>query len=132
MSPRLTAGIAGTVAVLALALLPAVSLAADPGAAGPPQIPVPPDRFPTVDLTSSKAPSADFAKLAPDKDGTVRVIVGLQTAFTPEGALDDERVKTQRAQIDGAREQMLRALAGTKHSVVNTFETVPSVALELD
>ena len=47
MSPRLTAGIAWTVAVLALALLPAVAPAAEPGAAGPPQIPVPPDRFPT-------------------------------------------------------------------------------------
>ena len=131
MSPRLTAGIAWTVAVLALALLPAVAPAAEPGAAGtsPPQIPVP-DRFPTVDLTSTRAPSSDFAKLAP-KDGTVRVLVGLQTAFTPEGALDDERVKLQRTQIDGAREQLLRSLAGTKHEVVNTFETVPSVALEL-
>jgi hypothetical protein len=60
------------------------------------------------------------------------VIVGLQTTFTPEGALDDERVRVQRAQIDGARERMLSALAGTKHRVVNTFETVPSVALDLD
>jgi subtilisin family serine protease len=128
MSPRL----AWTVAVLALALLPAAASAAEPGAAGPPQIPVPPDRFPTVDLTSSRAPSADFAKLAPDKDGTVRVIVGLQTPFTPEGALDDERLKTQRTQIDGARERLLRSLGGTKQRVVNTFETVPSVALELD
>ena len=132
MSPRLTAGFAWTVAVLALALLPAVSPAAEPGAAGPPQIPAVPDRFPTVDLTGTRAPSADFAKLAPSKDGTVRVIVGLQTAFTPEGALDDERVKTQRAEIDGARERLLRSLDGTKHSVVNTFETIPSVALELD
>jgi subtilisin family serine protease len=132
MSPRLTAGIAWTVAVLALALLPAVAPAAEPGAAGPPQIPVPPDRFPTLDLTGTSAPGADFAKLAPSKDGTVRVIVGLQTAFTPEGALDDERVKTQRAEIDQARERLVRALAATKHRVVNTFETIPSVALELD
>jgi subtilisin family serine protease len=130
MSPRLTAGIAWTVAVLAVVLLPAVSSAAEPGAAGPPQIPVP-DRFATVDLTSTKAPPSDFARLAP-KAGTVRVIVGLQTTFTPEGALDDERVKVQRAQIDAARERMLSALAGTEHRVVNTFETVPSVALELD
>ena len=132
MSPRLTAGFAWTVAVLALALLPAVSQAAEPGAAGPPQIPAIPDRFPTVDLTTTKAPSEDFAKLAPSKDETVRVIVGLQTPFTPEGALDDERAKTQRADIDGARERLLRSLTGTKHSVVNTFESIPSVALELD
>jgi subtilisin family serine protease len=99
--------------------------------AGPTQIPVP-DRFATVDRTDTRAPADDFAKLAPAKDGTVRVIVGLQTTFTPEGALDDERVKLQRGQIDGAREGLLRALAGTKHRVVNTFETIPSVALELD
>jgi hypothetical protein len=131
MSPRLTAGIAWTVAVLALGLLPAVSTAAEPGAAGPPQIPLAPERFPTTDLTKTRAESADFAKLAP-KEGTVRVLVGLQTAFTPEGALDDEGVKLQRAEIDGARQRLVRALAGTKHDVVNTFETIPSVALELD
>ncbi len=131
MSPRLMAGIAWTVSVLALALLPAVASAADPGAAGPPQIPVPPDRFPTVDLTAKRAPSDDFAKLAPDK-GTVRVIVGLQTEFTPEGSLDDERVKEQRTRIDSVRERLVRSLDGTKHEVVNTFETIPSVALELD
>ena len=130
MSPRLTAGIAWTVAVLAFALLPAVAPAAEPGAAGPPQIPVP-DRFPAVDRTDTKAPAEDFTKLAPQDDGTVRVIVGLQTNFTPEGALDDERVKLQRAGIDGARAGLLRALDGTKYRVVNTFETIPSVALEL-
>jgi subtilisin len=132
MSPRLTAGIAWTVSVLALALLPAVAPAAEPGAAGPPQITVPPDRFPTVDLTATRAPSEDFAKLAPSKDGTVRVIVGLQTEFTPEGALDDELVKVQRTRIDTVRERLVRALDGTKHEVVTTFETIPSVALELD
>ena len=131
MSPRLTAGMAGTVAVLALVLLPAVAPAAEPGAAAPPQILVAPERFATTDLTGARAPSADFAKLAP-RDGTVRVIVGLQTTFTPEGALDAAAVKTQRAQIDGAREKLVGALAGTKHRVVNTFESVPSVALELD
>jgi hypothetical protein len=131
MSPRLTAGIAWTVAVLALALLPAVAPAAEPGAAGPSQIAVPPDRFPTVDHTTTRAPSGDFARLAP-KDGTVRVIVGLQTAFTPEGTLDDARVKDQRSRIGAARERLVGTLAGTEHRVVNTFETIPSVALELD
>ena len=61
----------------------------------------------------------------------MRVIVGLQTRFTPEGALDEAAVKTQRAQIDSVRERLVGSLAGTEHRVVNTFETVPSVALEL-
>jgi hypothetical protein len=126
MSPRL----AWTVAVLALALLPSAAQAADGGAIAPPQIAVP-DRFSTVDRTATRAPAADFQRLAPKDDRTVRVIVGLQTTFTPEGALDAARVKDQRAQIDAARERLVGALAGTKHRVVNTFETIPSVALEL-
>ncbi len=128
MSPRLTAGIAWTVAVLALALLPAVAPAAEPGAAGPPQIAVP-DRFPTVDRTDTRAPAEAFERL--EHKDTVSVIVGLQTRFTPEGELDEARLKDQRAEIDGARERLVGALAGTKHRVVNTFETIPSVALEL-
>jgi len=126
MSPRL----AWTVAVLALALLPSAAQAADGGAIAPPRIAVP-DRFSTVDLTAARTSAAEFQRLAPKDDGTVRVIVGLQTTFTPEGALDAARVKDQRAQIDAARERLVRALAGTKHRVVNTFETIPSVALEL-
>ena len=62
MSPRLTAGIAWTVAVLALVLLPAVAPAAEPGAAGPPQITVP-DRFPTVDRTDTRASAVEFERL---------------------------------------------------------------------
>jgi subtilisin family serine protease len=130
MSPRHSAGIAWTVAVLAVALLPSAAPAADDGAVAPPQIAVP-DRFATVDLSTTRAPAAEFQRLVPKDDGTVRVIVGLQTRFTPEGALDAARVKDQRAQIDGARERLVRALAGTKHRVANAFETIPSVALEL-
>jgi subtilase family protein len=126
MSPRHLAG----VAVLALALLPASALAA-PGEVGPPAIPPPPERPQTVDLTGTRAPAADFEALR-KQAGPVRVIVGLQTRFTPEGALGDEAVKQQRAQIDSVRERLVGSLAGTKHRVVNTFETVPSVALELD
>src|SRR5687767_4807345 len=129
MSPRQKAGVAWTVAVLALALLPAAAFAA-PGEAGPPAIPVPPERPQPVDLTGTRAPAQDFEAL---KAGgkTVRVIVGLQARFTPEGALSETAVKDQRAQFDSLREQLVRSLAGTDHRVVNTFETVPSVALEL-
>ena len=130
MSPRQMAGVAWTVAVLALGLVPAAALA-EPGQTGPPAIPLPPERPETVDLTGTRAPASDFEALR-KKEGTVRVIVGLQTRFTPEGALGDEAVKLQRGAIDVAREQLVRSLDGTKHEVVNTFETVPSVALELD
>jgi subtilisin len=130
MSPRQKAGVAWTVAVLALALLPAAALAAAPGEAGPPTIPVPPERPQTVDLTGTRAPAQDFEAL---KAGgkSVRVIVGLQARFTPEGALSETAVKEQRAQFDVLRQQLVRSLAGSDHRVVNTFETIPSVALEL-
>src|SRR5688572_8911325 len=108
MSPRHLAG----VAVLALALLPATALA-DPGGGGSPALPLPAERPETVDLTGARAPASRFEALR-KKDGTVRVIVGLQARFTPEGALADDAVKEQRTQIDAVRERLVGSLAGTK------------------
>jgi subtilisin len=129
MSPRQTAGIAWSVTLLAVALLPAVAPAA-PGGGGQRTVTAPPDRAQTVDLTATRAPASQFQAFR-RKAKTVRVIVGLQTRFTPEGALGATAVKAQRAQIDRARERLVGSLAGTEHRVVNTFETIPSVALEL-
>ena len=129
MSPRHTAGVAWTIVVLALALLPASALA-DPGQGGSTTTLLAAERPQTVDLTATVAPPSAFEALR--KDDTVRVIVGLQARFTPEGALGDEAVKQQRAQIDALRDRLVTSLAGTKHRVAGAFETIPSVALELD
>ena len=54
-------------------------------------------------------------------EGAVRVIVGLRL---PAGATADV------AAIAGVRAAVLRAIAGTRHRVVRTYDTIPFVALE--
>jgi hypothetical protein len=71
--------------------------------------------YPTVDRRSQRAPDGDFARLAATarRDGSVRVIVGLQTRFTPEGVLSGHDATAQHAAIRDARRHVLSALHGT-------------------
>ncbi len=95
--------------------------------------PAPAERFSTDDRTASVASPADFAKMhaVADQEGRVRVIAGLRTSFTPEGALSADGRRVQRTSIDDATARVRRALAGTRHEVVHTYETVPYIALVL-
>ncbi len=95
--------------------------------------PEPEERFETVDNRDKTASEADFGrmKVAGAPAGKTRVIVGLKTAFTPEGALPEDRRAAQRSDIARATEDVRRALAGTEHRVIHTYETVPYIALEL-
>ncbi len=65
------------------------------------------------------------------KDGTVRVIVGVSAAFTPEGSLAQAEVPRQRKDIAGMQEALLAILpsvaARPGHS--KRFETIPFMAL---
>ncbi len=121
-------GIAGT-------LLAAPSLAtAQDGRSVSPLPTAAPDPVQRVDRTAQRAPGAQFDRLkakAERQQARVRVIVGLQTAFTPEGRLDSAAANAQRARIDGARKDVVDALGRSGHSVVHRYETVPYVALEL-
>ena len=84
-------------------------------------------------VAAAPAGAADFGpllKAAHDK-GTVRVIAGLEVPFTPEGRLSATRRGAQHAAIDRATGAVQRALRGTPHRVVHTYETVPYIALEL-
>jgi len=87
----------------------------------------------TIDRSRAVAPPSDFAGLeaTADREGRVRVIAGLRTDFTPEGDLSRASRQDQRAAIDDATARVRRALAGTPHDVVHTYETVPYIALEL-
>jgi hypothetical protein len=69
-------------------------------------------------------------KTARDK-GKVRVLARLEVPFTPEGRLPATRRGSQHAAIDRATGDVRRALRGTAHRVVHTYETVPYIALEL-
>src|SRR4051794_16624523 len=98
-----TVAVTSSMAVMALAAGGVSSAVAAPGgAAGDLAAPAAaPDTFQSVDHRADHAPASAFARVA-DKakaDGSVRVIVGLQTQFTPEGALNDSAKKNQHAEI---------------------------------
>ena len=95
--------------------------------------PAPTESYSTDDRTSSVASPADFAKMraVAEDEGRVRVIAGLRTSFTPEGALSGDDRRAQRTSIDDASARVRRALVGTRHEVVHTYETVPYIALVL-
>ncbi|MGI8758064.1 MAG: hypothetical protein ACR2K0_02030, partial [Acidimicrobiales bacterium] len=64
-------------------------------------------------------------------EGKVRAIVGLNVGFRPEGNLAPARANAQRRGIGTARQRVLERLKGTSHGVARSFQTVPSVVLEL-
>ena len=86
----------------------------------------------SFDHRALTAPEADFDRVAKTAtpDG-IRAIVGLQTAFIPEGYLGAGEVASQRAAIATARTQLLGGLARTTFTVLRTYESIPSVALLL-
>jgi subtilisin family serine protease len=116
-------------AILAGGTVPAAAQAPVQGEAQPVQE----ERFATFDRSAVVAPRSAFDRLrALARDGgTVRVIVGLRVSFTPEGALPEARLRAQRAGISRATMAVQRALSGTRHRVVHTYETVPYIALEV-
>ena len=121
--------VAGFCLVLVFAAIAAPAYAQQ-GAAPPPGGE---ERFGTVDRSRASAPASDYDRFRATarRRGTVRVIAGLKIAFTPEGALAAGRRGAQRRAIDDATAAVRRALQGTSHRVVHTYETVPYIALEL-
>lgn len=80
-----------------------------------------------------QASDADFEALAQHAEaaGQVRVIVGVQAGFTPEGEQDPATTAAQRAAIRREQDRVLAALAGTDHVVERRFDSVPQIALTL-
>ena len=63
----------------------------------------------------------------------VRIVVGLQTPFVPEGRLAGAGDRAQqRAEIGVARSSLLRRLPPSRLRTVKRFQTVPLLALEVD
>jgi subtilisin len=114
---------------------PAVA-ATGPGgvpATGPAAAPREAGRLPGHDHTRTVAPAAAFDRLGDEADraGTVPVIAGLRTAFTPEGQLAGAQAASQHARIAQARTRLLGSLAGTRFELVRSYRTLPFVALRL-
>jgi hypothetical protein len=62
----------------------------------------------------------------------VRVIVDLDVSFAPEGELSPRVAARQRSEIASARHAALAGLQGAAHRVRRGYETIPSLALEVD
>lgn len=68
-----------------------------------------------------------------EEEGRVRVIVRLDTPFTPEGALHGKRDReAQRRQIAEVGQEVLGRLELPKAPTTHTFETLPFVVMEVD
>jgi subtilisin len=66
-----------------------------------------------------------------EREGTVRVIVGLRTDFVPEGRLSRAEAADQRADIESAQAGLQRELRGTRFRTLREYDTIPYIALEL-
>lgn len=64
--------------------------------------------------------------------GSVNVIVGLRVAAQPEGTIQALAVRTQRAAIARAQDDLLDRLSPFNVTSVKRFETIPFVAMEVD
>lgn len=80
------------------------------------------------------APTPELERLAEQvaRQGSARVIVGLNVAFRPEGQLPETALADQRARIRTAQQQVVSALAGTGAREHARFETIAAVGLEVD
>jgi len=66
-------------------------------------------------------------------EGPVRVIVGLNTAFRPEGLLPNaQQVESQREGITQAQDSLIAHLTGFNTSAITRFTFIPFIAMELD
>jgi hypothetical protein len=69
------------------------------------------------------------------EEATVRVIVELDTSFTPEGELRSEtQVEEQQQEIEQVQEDLIESLPPTEGEAApaETFESIPYVVLEVD
>jgi len=74
----------------------------------------------------------DLRRKAVDSGG-VRVIVGLDTPFVPEGRMaDPAAAQTQRANIVRVQDSVLAALAGSTFTTIARYQFIPYMALEVD
>ncbi len=63
--------------------------------------------------------------------GVVRVIVGLNVPWQPEGKLSQQDRFAQRKAIAAAQDELLAELAGTKHRVTGRYRFTPGIGLEI-
>jgi subtilisin family serine protease len=79
-------------------------------------------------------PSAELDRLSgvAGTRGAVRVIVGVQGTYQPEGRLTPAEAAQQRAALREAQRRLEQQLAGTQSRTRRHFDQVPASALEVD
>jgi hypothetical protein len=122
-------------ALIGVALCCPWTAAADQGTIGDSAVPsAAADTFVNTDRRAKQAGAKDFAALrdsAARDGGAIRVIVGLRTNFTPEGALSTAAENSQRDTIARKSDEVVKALRGTEFDVVHRYESVAYIALKL-
>ncbi|HKX57160.1 MAG TPA: S8 family serine peptidase, partial [Xanthomonadales bacterium] len=66
------------------------------------------------------------------KDGKVRVIVGYESAFHPEGMMSESQAQAQRQRISDRADQVLDLIRGTPAQEYRRFDFIPFLALSVD
>lgn len=66
-----------------------------------------------------------------EREGTVRVIVGLRTDYIPEGRLSTAQRANQRNEIESAQSTFRTVLDRTGYQTLRQYDTVPAIALEV-
>ena len=90
---------------------------------------VTPTELPTLPVPASSPATWERLKTRADKQGTVRVIVGLNVRVRPEGMLTASKRQLQRQTVDARRLGMLRVLRGRRFGNVKDLSPVPFVAM---
>ncbi|MGH3089052.1 MAG: hypothetical protein ACRDSJ_17270, partial [Rubrobacteraceae bacterium] len=83
--------------------------------------------------TPEVSESPDDAQLLreAESEGSVRVIVGIETDFVPEARIGRARVAEQREGIEDTTDELREDLTGTVFRTVREYDTIPYVALKL-
>lgn len=76
-----------------------------------------------------KVPAEVIAKTA--NDLAVPVLVGLKVPWQRESTLSQEAISIQRQAIHKVQDQLLTELSGTKYKLVQRYDVIPGLALEV-
>jgi subtilisin family serine protease len=86
-----------------------------------------------LDVQSIKSEVLLSLHLQVQKQGIIRVIIGLNVAFQPEGDLaDSQAIQSQQTRIARAQDNLLKRMSAFDTTLISRFEFIPFIALEVD
>ena len=91
------------------------------------------DDLGTGQIGHSLEESIDPLMALAESAGSVRVIIGLDLPFQPEGSLaQSEAIREQRSAIERAQAELLQALSAYEVKSITRYNYIPYIALEVD